>query len=118
MEWFDKRSRVKRRRFCDLWAKESRKVCQVRVCRDRKKKRKNVSGLRNPSSSGLRRKLNGKLWTLCQAMKSFSYERDLSTNPLPGKVRRRFVDRKYGTIGECCTTRWKCSSSLRTVRSG
>lgn len=93
MEWFDKRSRVKRRRFCDLWAKESRKLCQVRVCRDWKKKRKNVLGLRSPSSSGLRRKLNGKLWTLCQAMKSFSYERDLY-KPSPRKGQEKVCGQK------------------------
>lgn len=40
--------------------------------RQRKKKKKEYVRLSCSASSGSRRKLNGKLWTLCQAMESFS----------------------------------------------
>ena len=44
-----------KRRFCDLWAKENRKVCEVRMYTEWKKKRKTPLGLKSSASSRPRR---------------------------------------------------------------
>lgn len=107
MESFGKKKKkLEKRGSVNPWSNENRKVCQVRMCIEKKKKSKNALDLRNPVSSGPRRKANGKLWTLCQDMKSFSYQRDLSTNHLPGKVRRRFVDRLWDYLQSAMPPDW------------
>lgn len=96
MEQYGKKSREKRRRFCDLWVKESRKVCEVRIQYiERKRKRKNVLSLRSLIRSGFRRKLNGKFWILCQVRELFFQKRGFFINCFLGKVGGRFVDRVW-----------------------